>query len=122
MRAAKFAASKPFLLAWVLKIMSFALPVERLCETSTLLAFYHPSPSYAVHILLVPKKAIANLGELDPAPDSEFLGDVYGTVQKLVRQLNLSEDGYRLIVNGGKYQDFPTLHFHLVADQVPDRK
>jgi diadenosine tetraphosphate (Ap4A) HIT family hydrolase len=23
---------------------------------------------------------------------------------------------YRLIVNGGEYQDFPHLHFHLVSD------
>jgi len=23
---------------------------------------------------------------------------------------------YRLIVNGGKYQDFPHLHFHLISD------
>jgi diadenosine tetraphosphate (Ap4A) HIT family hydrolase len=23
---------------------------------------------------------------------------------------------YRLIVNGGEFQDFPQLHFHLIAD------
>lgn len=40
--------------------MSFAIPVERLHETLTLLAFYHPKPSYAVHILLVPKRSIPN--------------------------------------------------------------
>jgi hypothetical protein len=28
----------------------------------------------------------------------------------------LAEGGYRLIVNGGKYQDFPYLHFHLISD------
>jgi hypothetical protein len=30
--------------------MSAAIPVHRLRETSTLLAFYHPKPSCAVHI------------------------------------------------------------------------
>jgi len=35
-------------------------------------------------------------------------------VQDLVGQLGL--ESYRLIVNGGKYQDFPYLHFHLVSD------
>jgi histidine triad (HIT) family protein len=120
LRAAKnIAARKPFLLAWVLKNMSFALPVERLSETATLLAFLHPAPAYPLHILLVPKRPIPSLSELDPRADSEFLADVYATTQKLVRQFNLEAGGYRLIVNGGKYQDFPYLHFHLVAYQAP---
>ena len=99
--------------------MSFAIPLERLSETSTLLAFRHPAPTYPVHILLVPKKPITSLNELDPVADSQFLSDVYATVQKLALQLHLGESGYRLIVNGGRYQDFPYLHFHLIADQAP---
>ena len=30
--------------------------------------------------------------------------------------------GYRLLVNGGAYQDVPHLHFHLVADRVQERE
>ena len=37
-----------------------------------------------------------------------------GTIQSLVHEFYL-EDGYRLIANGGAYQDIPILHFHLVA-------
>ena len=99
--------------------MSFALPVDRLRETSTLLAFYHPRPSYPLHILLVPKKSIATLAELDPAADADFLADLYSTAQSLVEQFQLTQSGYRLIVNGGKYQDFPYLHFHLISDMKP---
>lgn len=96
--------------------MSFALPVDRLSETATLLAFHHPHPAYPLHILLVPKKPIATLAALDPAADGAFLVDVYSTAQGLVEQFRLAESGYRLIVNGGKYQDFPYLHFHLISD------
>jgi histidine triad (HIT) family protein len=95
--------------------MSFALPVDRLSETATLLAFRHPTPAYPVHVLLVPKKPIATLSELNPATDGDFLADLYTTVQKLVQELNLAAGGYRLIVNGGKFQDFPYLHFHLIS-------
>ncbi len=95
--------------------MSFALPVERLYETTTLLAFRHPTPTYPVHILLIPKKAVTSLLEINPQTDSDFLVDLFAGVQKLVVQLNLAEGGYRLITNGGAYQDFPYLHFHLVA-------
>ncbi len=94
--------------------MNFAIPLHRLRETGTLLAFYHPSPSYPVHILLVPKQAYASLQELPPG-DSDFLRDLFETVQSLVRELGLSERGYRLIANGGAYQDVPVLHFHLIA-------
>ena len=98
--------------------MSFALPIERLAETNNLLAFHHPTPAYPLHILIVPKKSITSLLALDPVAERDLLGEVLATAQKLVRQFHLEEDGYRLIVNGGKFQDFPSLHFHLVADQV----
>jgi diadenosine tetraphosphate (Ap4A) HIT family hydrolase len=64
----------------------------------------------------VPKKPIATLSALDPLADTEFLTDLYATAQRLVEQFHLSESGYRLIVNGGKFQDFPYLHFHLISD------
>ena len=95
--------------------MSFAIPVHRLRETESLLAFYHPKPAYPFHVLLVPKKPVASLMKLDPT-DSVFLGDLYTTVQSLVDEFQLT--AYRLIVNGGEFQDFPQLHFHLISDNV----
>ena len=97
---------------WIFEHMSFALPLQRLRETETLLAFYHPKPSYEFHVLLVPKKAVVSLKEFDPR-DAAFLSDLYSTVQSLVEEFQLS--AYRLIVNGGDYQDFPQLHFHLIS-------
>lgn len=93
--------------------MSFAIPVKRLRETETLIAFDHPKPSYPFHVLLVPKKAVSSLKEFDTT-DTTFLTDLYSIVQQLVSEFQLP--AYRLIVNGGEYQDFPQLHFHLVSD------
>lgn len=93
--------------------MSFIIPVKRLHETKTLMAFHHPQPSYPFHVLLLPKKAVASLKELDSA-DTAFLVDLFSTVQSLVAEFRLP--AYRLIVNGGDYQDFPQLHFHLISD------
>ena len=93
--------------------MSFVIPVKRLRETDTLMAFYHPKPAYPFHVLLVPKKQIADLEHLDPF-DSAFLIDLYSSVQSLVDEFKLP--AYRLIVNGGEFQDFPHLHFHLISD------
>ena len=101
------------LIGWMFAHMNFVIPVKRLRETETLVAFYHPKPAYPFHILLVPKKAVASLREFDPT-DAAFLFDLYSTVQNLVNEFQLP--AYRLIVNGGEYQDFPQLHFHLISD------
>lgn len=99
---------------WCLENMSELLPVKKISETRSLICFYHPQPTYPVHILLVPKKDIRDLSQLDPM-DDEFLPDLFITVRTLVEELGLEKKGYRLIVNGGEYQEFPQLHFHLVS-------
>jgi histidine triad (HIT) family protein len=101
------------LIGWIFEHMSFAIPVKRLRETETLMVFYHPKPSYDFHVLLVPKKSVASLKEFD-SKDSTFLTELYSTVQSLIDEFQLP--AWRLIVNGGEYQDFPQLHFHLVSD------
>ena len=93
--------------------MSSVLPLDRFRETDTLVAFRHPKPVYPFHVLIVPKKAVQTLADLDPN-DFAFLADLISTVQSLVNEFHLP--AYRLMVNGGEYQDFPQLHFHLVSD------
>jgi histidine triad (HIT) family protein len=101
------------LIGWIFAHMSFAIPVKRLRETETLLAFHHPKPSYPFHVLFVPKKSIASLKDFD-SMDTAFLTDLYSTVQNLIEEFH--PPAYRLIVNGGEYQDFPQLHFHLISE------
>ncbi len=103
------------IVGWIFTHMSFVIPVQRLQETKTLVAFHHPKPSYPLHILLVPKKAIGSLTDLTQA-DCDFVAELFQTVRSLIAELNLEETGYRLIVNGGKYQDVAQLHFHLVSE------
>ena len=103
------------LLPWLLTHMTFAIPVNRLHETPTLLAFPHPKPRYPLHILLVPKGDLKSLADLTCA-DTVFLNDLFRTVKILVERYDLEEPGYRLIANGGRYQDIPHLHFHLISN------
>lgn len=102
------------LVGWIFEYMSFAIPVKRLYETDTLLAFHHPRPLHPVHILLVPRRAIPALTDLT-AQDDAFLSDLFETARLLVQDLDLVAAGYRLVVNGGAYQDIPQLHFHLIS-------
>jgi histidine triad (HIT) family protein len=94
-----------FLAGWIFTHMSFAIPVRRLHEADSLLAFHHPKPFHPFHVLLVPKKALPSLA------------DLVQNVQRLVADYHLA--AYRMVVNGGKYQDFQQLHFHLFSDMEP---
>jgi histidine triad (HIT) family protein len=101
-------------LGFLFKYMRFMIPARKLVQTSTLTAFYHPQPAYPVHILIVPRKPIPGLQALG-LQEKELLSEVFETVQRLVAELGLQESGYRVIVNGGAYQELPLLHFHLVS-------
>jgi histidine triad (HIT) family protein len=109
------------LLAWLWPVSHCLIPKKRLFETRTLFAIHHPRPSYSVHLLILPKQAIASLCELEPAENVEFLQDLVQAVRVLVRDFQLEDTGYRLIANSGKYQDIPMLHFHLVSDFDSDQ-
>lgn len=102
------------LASFIFTHMSYLIPAKRLRETDTLLAFHHPNPAYPFHALLVPRQAIPNLMALDPA-QTDFLSDLVKTVQSLVSEFQLP--AYRLVVNGGEFQDFPHLHFHLISGE-----
>jgi histidine triad (HIT) family protein len=105
-----------WLAGWVFAYASRMLPIRRRYESRRVVAFDHPRPSYPVHILIVPKKPIRGFEDLGKA-DLPILADTFEAAQLLVEDMRLAERGYRLIVNGGAYQDVRQLHFHLITEQ-----
>lgn len=103
------------ILHWIFAYFSFAIPGEKLIETDTLVAFHHPSPSYPLHILIVPRAKYRSLLEL-PSAESIFESGLFRAVKELVERFSLQESGYRLVVNGGSAQEVDHLHFHLISD------
>lgn len=98
--------------------MDFILPLNRLYDSDTLLAFFHPQPAYPLHILIVPKQSFPNILALQ-AEHSALLYECFSTAQFLVKKFQLQTHGYRLIINGGEHQDIPQLHFHLISETYP---
>jgi histidine triad (HIT) family protein len=101
------------LIGWIFEHMSFAIPVKRVRETDSLLAFYATRPAYPFHIILTPKKDIRSFAELEP--NDPFMADLVSAAHSLVEEFHLS--AWRLIVNGGTNQEFPHLHFHLISNE-----
>lgn len=95
------------------------LPVDRLYENDSWLAFEHPQPDYPLHILILPKESIPSLMD-SPLKSPELFRDLMTAVQTLVRQYDLESRGYRLITNGGPNQSIPQWHWHLISETPGD--
>lgn len=92
-------------------VFSGKVNVEKVKETDNILAFYHTKPSWTLHIVIVPKEHIVNLVEASP----ELVKEIIVVAQDIIKTLKLDAKNYKLITNGGSFQDSQHLHFHLVS-------
>lgn len=83
-------------------------------EDENLIAFADIHPSADVHILVTPKQHIAGLEKLGKE-HAQLLLEIYQAINKLVQKYQLSDKAYRIVVNGGRAQQVPHLHFHLLG-------
>jgi len=98
------------------KIISGEIPKKFNFESDNLVVFPDINPSADIHLLIVPKIHIGGVGDIREE-HSKLLAEVYATVLKLVADNNLTDNLYRVVVNGGKAQHVPHLHFHLLGGQ-----
>ena len=96
------------------KIIRGEIPKEFTYRSDTLVVFPDINPSADVHFLIVPKQHIRGIGEIGEK-DAQLLAEVYNMVNKLVKDNDLTDNLYRVVVNGGKAQHVPHLHFHLLG-------
>lgn len=98
------------------KIIKGEIPSEKVYEDEDILAFKDIHPAAPIHILIIPKKHISNLMELAPE-DYELMGKLLQAIQKVAKQLEVDEKGFRLIANCGpdSGQEVMHVHFHLLA-------
>ena len=98
------------------KIIKGEIPSSKVYEDEEILAFKDINPAAPIHILVIPKKHVKSLLELEDE-DYELVGKIQKVINKLAHQLNIEEEGYRVIVNCGKDagQEVMHLHFHLLA-------
>lgn len=98
------------------KIISGEIPKVFNFESDSLVVFPDINPSADLHLLIVPKMHIGGIGEIEKE-HSRLLSEIYVVVNKLVLEKRLTDEAYRVVVNGGKAQHVPHLHFHLLGGQ-----
>jgi len=97
------------------KIIDREIPAKIAHEDEHCIAFHDVQPEAPVHILVVPKKLIARVGEAAPE-DQALLGHLLLTAGNLARELKLDK-GFRLVINNGPHggESVPHLHVHLLG-------
>ena len=98
------------------KIIKGEIPSNKVYEDEEILAFNDINPAAPIHILVIPKKHINSLVEIEKE-DEILIGKIYGVINKIAEEKGFKENGYRVIVNCGKDggQEVMHLHFHVLA-------
>ena len=98
------------------KIMRREIPADIVYEDDEVLAFRDINPQAPVHVLFIPKKALATLNDLG-AGDAELIGKLFLAATKWAKTQGFAENGYRCVMNCNKDggQTVYHIHLHLLA-------
>ena len=98
------------------KIVKGEVPSTKIYENEEIYAFKDINPATPVHILVIPKKHYENVLYIKNE-DKEIFGEIFASINKIAKNLNVAENGFRVISNCGEDagQEVKHLHFHLLA-------
>jgi len=96
------------------KIIRGEIPSNNVYEDDDVFAFRDINPQAPVHVLVVPRKHVANVLE---GSDAGMIGAITAAACKIARQEGVAESGFRLITNCGRdgAQSVAHLHYHLLG-------
>ena len=83
------------------RIIKRELPAAIVYEDDDIIAFRDINPQAPTHVLIVPKIEIPTVNDLQPE-QAELIGNMMLVAKKVAADEGIAEDGYRLVVNGGR--------------------
>mgnify|MGYP000022796952 FL=1 len=92
------------------KMASGEIKPDVVYEDENVLAFRDINPQAPVHILIIPKKHLSTLNDLD---DSVLAAQLLQTAIKLAKQEGIDQKGYRTVFNCNKEGGQEVFHIHL---------
>ncbi|XBC39568.1 MAG: histidine triad nucleotide-binding protein [Buchnera aphidicola (Chaetogeoica yunlongensis)] len=98
------------------KIIKRTIPANIIYQDQEITAFHDINPVAPIHILIVPNVSIKSLNEINKT-NKKILGEMIYIAVKISKQLKISNNGYRLIINCNNHggQEIKHLHIHLLG-------
>ena len=94
------------------KIINKEIPADILFENERVLAFRDINPQAPVHYLVIPKKEIKTLNDIEET-DKDLIGELFTVAKDIAEQEGIAENGYRIIVNCNEHGAQTVYHIHL---------
>lgn len=98
------------------KIVAKEIPSQIVYEDDSILAFKDISPVAPVHVLIIPKKHILNINEINDK-DGQLIAKIFVVIKELAAEMGVANTGFRVVTNIGSDggQEVDHLHFHLIG-------
>lgn len=98
------------------QIVKKKVPSSTVFEDEDIIAFKDVRPIAPVHILIIPKKHIETINDLEDS-DAEMVGRMVVIAKKIAKDFDMSEKGYKLLFRVGEWggQEVPHIHLHLIG-------
>jgi len=98
------------------KIVRGEIPCAKVYEDDDVLAFKDIKPIAPVHVLVIPKKHVADGALGIVAENSIYVAKVFEAIAKIAAGLGLN-DGFRVVSNYGESagQTVSHIHFHIIS-------
>ena len=81
-------------------------------EDDELVAFHDINPKAPTHILVVPKRHIPSITDVE-ASDASLVGKMVWRAKELANEHGLTDRGFRLVFNCGPDAGYSVFHIHL---------
>lgn len=94
------------------KISSGDIPADIVYETDDVLAFRDINAQAPVHVLVIPRKHIATINELEDT-DAGLVGQLYTAARDIAKAEGTDEAGYRVTMNCNRAAGQTVFHLHL---------
>jgi histidine triad (HIT) family protein len=98
------------------KIIKGEIPAEIIWQDNEIFAFKDIHPLAPIHILIIPKKHISSIAELQDS-DEKLMGKMIMAAKMLAEKQGIAKNGYKLLFRVGFHggQEVPHIHLHLLG-------
>jgi histidine triad (HIT) family protein len=94
------------------KIVKGEIPSKKIYEDDDIMAIADISPKAPVHLLVMPKRHLVSLQEIDNN-DQELMGKLMVAVTKIANQQGIGKSGFKIVINNGQSAGQAVFHLHV---------
>ena len=100
------------------KIVNKEIPSTIVYEDDMVIAFNDLNPVAPVHILVVPKKHMTDILNVEKE-DMKYIEAVVEAIQKITKEKGIAESGFRVVNNCGEDggQTVKHIHLHIIGGE-----